>query len=74
MIRVTGQFATDGFTSLDLNASYQLAAFNPALENTKVFITARNVTDEEIRQATSVLKDLVPSPGRNIRFGVKASF
>lgn len=69
-----GQFATDGFTSLDLNASYQLAAFSPGLENTKVFITARNVTDEEIRQATSVLKDLVPSPGRNIRFGVKASF
>jgi iron complex outermembrane receptor protein len=37
-------------------------------------VDARNVTDEEIRYATSVLKDKLPAPGRNIRVGIRAVF
>ena len=43
-------------------------------EGTTLFIDARNVTDEEIRYSTSVLKDKLPAPGRNIRVGVRAVF
>lgn len=65
-----GYLATDGYTALDLNLSY---AFSPTGQS-RFFIEGRNVTDEEIRFATSVLKDLVPQPGRNIRAGVRLVF
>jgi iron complex outermembrane recepter protein len=65
-----GYLATDGYTALDLNLSY---SFGPTGQS-RFFIEGRNVTDEEIRFATSVLKDLVPQPGRNIRAGVRLVF
>ena len=37
-------------------------------------IQARNLTDDEVRYHTSFLKDLVPAPGRDFRFSVKAAF
>ena len=43
-------------------------------EGTELFVDVRNVTDEEIRYATSVLKDVVPAPGRNVRGGIRMVF
>ena len=69
------ELPTDGYTLLDLRAEYDISAFSgPLGEGSKVFIEARNVTDEEARAATSVLKDSVPLPGRNIRAGLRISF
>ena len=70
----TGELDTDGYTQLDLRADLKLSAFGIGREGTTLFVDARNVTDEEIRYSTSVLKDIVPAPGRNLRVGIRAAF
>jgi len=70
----TGQLPTDGYTTLDLRGSVDLYDFGIGGEGTQAFIEARNVTDEEVRFATSVLKDLAPAPGQNFRIGVRVAF
>jgi iron complex outermembrane receptor protein len=69
-----GDYPTDGYTQLDLRADLKLSELGYGREGTSLFIDARNVTDEEIRYSTSVLKDKLPAPGRNIRVGVRATF
>ncbi|MEM9179546.1 MAG: TonB-dependent receptor [Pseudomonadota bacterium] len=69
-----GQLMTDGYTTLDLRGEVDLSDFGIGSDGTEAFIEARNVTDEEVRFATSVLKDLVPAPGQNIRVGVRLAF
>ncbi|MYE51236.1 MAG: TonB-dependent receptor [Gammaproteobacteria bacterium] len=39
-----------------------------------VFLQGRNLTDDEQRLHTSIVKDLVPQPGRTIEGGVRISF
>ena len=69
------ELPTEGYTLLNLSAEYDISAFSgPLAEGSKLFIEARNVTDEEGRVATSVLKDVAPLPGRNIRAGLRLSF
>ncbi len=46
----------------------------PGDQNVKFKLSALNIFDEEARQHTSFLKDLVPLPGRNFRFSVSANF
>ncbi|MCA8901557.1 MAG: TonB-dependent receptor [Hyphomonas sp.] len=70
----SGELPTDGYTQLDLRGELKLSEFGMGREGTILFVDARNVTDEEIRYATSVLKDRVPAPGRNIRVGIRATF
>lgn len=69
-----GRFPTEGYTTLDLRGEVDLSEFGLGADGTEAFIEARNVTDEEVRFATSVLKDLAPAPGQNIRFGVRVAF
>ncbi len=69
-----GQLQTDGYTTLDLRAEIDLSDFGIGGDGTEAFVEARNVTDEEVRFATSVLKDVAPAPGQNIRVGVRAAF
>ena len=69
-----GQLVTDGYTSLDLRAGLDLSELGIGEDGTQAFVEARNVTDEEIRYATSVLKDVAPAPGQNIRVGVRLAF
>ena len=38
------------------------------------FLVARNLLNEEIRLSTSLLKDYVPQPGRNLMAGVRTRF
>nr|WP_321361488.1 TonB-dependent receptor [uncultured Hyphomonas sp.] len=68
------ELPTDGYTQLDLRADLKLSELGYGSEGTTVFVDARNVTDEEIRYSTSVLKDKLPAPGRNIRVGIRAVF
>ena len=37
-------------------------------------LSVMNILDDEARQHTSFLKDVVPLPGRNVRFSVRADF
>lgn len=64
----TGILPTDAFAKLDLFADFKVN------DRIGLFASLRNATDVEIRQATSVLKDTVPSPGRNLRVGMKVNF
>lgn len=67
-----GQLATDGYTRVDLSAAYDFdigSGVTPSF-----FVQLRNATDEEIRYASSVLKDVVPAPGRNLRAGLRLTF
>lgn len=66
-----GYFDTDGYSSLDLSASLDLDEIGVPIPGAELFLDVRNVTDEEIRYSTSVLKDTLSAPGRNIRFGFK---
>ena len=69
-----GQLATDGYVTADLHADLDIARYGFGRTGTKLFLEARNVSDEEVRMATSVLKDSVPQPGRNIRAGIRYLF
>ncbi|MEL7104047.1 MAG: TonB-dependent receptor, partial [Pseudomonadota bacterium] len=69
-----GQLNTDGYATLDLRGEVDLSDFGVGSDGTEAFIEVRNVTDEEVRFATSVLKDLAPAPGQNVRVGVRLAF
>ncbi|WP_300391393.1 TonB-dependent receptor [Henriciella sp.] len=69
-----GERPTEGYTTLDLRTALDVSEWGIGQQGTELFLEARNVTDEEVRYATSVLKDSVPAPGRNIRGGVRVVF
>tara|TARA_Y100000052_G_scaffold27579_1_gene36656 strand:- start:11762 stop:13942 length:2181 start_codon:yes stop_codon:yes gene_type:complete len=69
-----GVLETDGYEMLNVSAGLDLAEFIPQLGQARLFVQGRNITDEEIRYATSVLKDQLPAPGRNVRVGLSAKF
>ena len=69
-----GSLPTDGYTQIDLRGEIDISDFGFGNDGTELFIEARNVTDEEIRYATSTLKDVAPAPGQNIRVGLRAVF
>lgn len=69
-----GQLPTPGYTTLDLRAEADLSDFGFGADGTEAFIEARNVADEEVRYSTSVLKDVAPAPGQNIRVGIRVAF
>lgn len=69
-----GVLITEGYETLNISAGLDLDEFIPQLGEARLFVQGRNITDEEVRYATSVLKDLLPAPGRNIRVGLSAKF
>jgi iron complex outermembrane receptor protein len=69
-----GQLATDGYTLVNVQGALNLSELGFGAEGTQAFIQIRNATDEEARLATSVLKDLLPLPGQNIRAGLRVAF
>lgn len=69
-----GQLPADSYTLIKLHAAFDLAQLGFGREGTQAFVDVRNATDEEARLSTSVLKDTLPLPGRNIRAGVRVAF
>ena len=63
------ELPTEGYTLL--NASLGYTFDEPGLY---VFLRGSNLLDEDIRQHTSPLKDLVPLPGRSLHFGLRYEF
>lgn len=70
----TGQLPTDGYTLVNLRSALNLAELGFGAEGTQVFLDVRNASDEEARPATSVLKERLPLPGRNVRAGLRVTF
>ncbi|WP_426190913.1 TonB-dependent receptor [Massilia sp. DWR3-1-1] len=62
---------TDAYTQLDLNVSYTQKV---GQNDVTYFALVKNLLDEDIRFSTSVLKDVVPLPGRNLVMGVRLRF
>ncbi len=62
---------TPSYTRVDLDVSYVLMSGNVEWQ---LFARGVNLTDEDIRVATSYLKDVAPLPGRSLIAGVRAAF
>lgn len=58
--------ATEGYTLVNLFTSYSFD------DSVTFSLGVNNLLDQDARQHTSFLKDLVPLPGRNVRFTVSA--
>ena len=69
-----GQLPTDGYTLVNLRGALNLSELGIGADGTQAFVEVRNATDEEARLSTSVLKDLLPLPGRNVRAGLRLTF
>ena len=63
--------ATDAYTRMDLSAQYNL---NVLGKDAVLFANARNLLDEEIRNATSLLRDFAPEAGRSVEAGIRFHF
>jgi iron complex outermembrane receptor protein len=63
------ELPTEGYTLLSASLSYTFADSGLLL-----FLRGSNLLDEEVRQHTSPLKDLVPLPGRSLHFGLRYEF
>jgi iron complex outermembrane receptor protein len=63
------ELPTEGYTLLNASLSYTFA--NSELY---LFLRGSNLLDEDIRQHTSPLKDLVPLPGRSLHVGLRYEF
>jgi iron complex outermembrane receptor protein len=68
---ISEETATRGYTRVDASLSWRQRYGTTDLT---WFLLARNLLNEEIRLSTSLLKDYVPQPGRNLMVGVRARF
>ncbi|MET0355348.1 MAG: TonB-dependent receptor [Cellvibrio sp.] len=62
---------TDSYNRIDARIDY---TFKNAGTDYTVFLKANNLTNEEIRNASSYLRDIAPEAGRNIQVGVRVKF
>lgn len=66
------ELATASYTRWDASIDYTIAAkTGPEL---MLFIRLRNITDEEIRLATSILRGFAPESGRSLESGIRLRF
>ncbi|MCV6604750.1 MAG: TonB-dependent receptor, partial [Porticoccaceae bacterium] len=66
-----GEEATAGYSRVDANLSYNIAANNA---NYTLFLRGSNLLNESIRDATSFLRDFAPQAGRSFELGVRMEF
>ncbi|MFZ6656295.1 TonB-dependent receptor [Undibacterium sp. TJN19] len=64
-------FVTPAYTKLDASLTYTHPYERAQLT---WFLMAKNLLNQDIRLSTSVLKESVPQPGRNVMGGVRVSF
>lgn len=62
---------TAGSTTYNLRLGWKPATLGDAFE---VTLEGRNLTDEDVREATSFLKDQLPKPGRSVRVSLLTRF
>lgn len=62
---------TPGYTQLDASLAYTQSL---GRYDVTWFMVAKNLLNQDIRFSTSVLKDQVPQPGRNVMAGVRTAF
>jgi iron complex outermembrane recepter protein len=62
---------TESYSRIDTRIAYRITQ---ARIHYLFFVKGTNLLDEDIRQATSYLRDIAPEAGRNIQLGVNVSF
>ncbi|PCJ92190.1 MAG: TonB-dependent receptor [Porticoccaceae bacterium] len=62
---------TRGYTRLDGHLHYHM---DTEKGHWLLFLKANNLLDEEIRNATSFLRDIAPEPARSLELGIRLSF
>lgn len=68
----TRETNTPAWLRLDLGTQYQVKSFHDA--DLLVFAKASNLLDENIRNATSFLRNFSPEPGRAAQVGLRVSY
>ena len=68
----TYEQSTAGYTRWDAGADYTIALAGE--KELLVFIKLDNLTDEDIRYSTSLLREVAPEAGRSVRTGLRLSF
>ena len=63
-------FSTPSYTKVDFNLTYSHPFYNSQLT---WFAYGKNLLNQDIRLATSVLRETVPQPGRGVVLGVRAA-
>ena len=61
------QEGTNGYTKLDASLAY-------TQDNWSAFIKGQNLTNQEIRNSSSFLRDIAPEAGRNLTVGLRYRF
>ncbi len=64
--------ATPSYTMFGLGASYKTAV--SGMKSAYLFMRGGNVTDMEVRHASSVLRDIAPAGSRAIKVGLRGNF
>jgi iron complex outermembrane recepter protein len=65
------ELPTDSATTLNARLGWKPVETEGRVE---IVLEGTNLTDAEVREHTSFLKDLLPKPGRSIRLSVRATF
>ena len=66
------QSNTPGYLLLNLGAQYHLATFHDS--EVLLFARGKNMTNENIRNSTSYLRNFAPEPGRSAEIGIRISY
>ncbi|BCU78849.1 TonB-dependent receptor [Luteolibacter sp. LG18] len=65
------ELPTDGYFLVNASVGYDLALGGV---KTTLYVKGTNLTDAEVRQSTSVLKDIAPMAGRGVMVGLRGEF
>ena len=66
-----GEIPTDDYALTNLFATWKAPT---GAQNVRLSLSVLNLMNVDARQHTSFLKDVVPLPGRNVRFSISADF
>ncbi len=66
------QSNTPGYLLLNLGAQYNLATFHDS--EVLLFARGKNMTNENIRNSTSYLRNFAPEPGRSAEIGIRVNY
>jgi len=65
------EIPTDDYALVNLFATWRAPT---GAQDVRLSLSVLNLLDDDARQHTSFLKDVVPLPGRNVRFSIASSF
>lgn len=63
--------STDGYTTLGASAGYR---FDIGQSEWLAFVKGENLTNQTVRYASSILRDIAPAQGRSVQVGLRTSF